>query len=159
MAPEQPNVGSLAGSLPGRSLSVRRQPVCGVLLSPNPVVRRLLFGLAVLSLLALAWIGFSGGWSQLSEAHTLGQKTQTVCQFAYGLFALLSVVTTFRGHRWSPVSYAGWTVSITLAGGLAPVVWGDASVAIGLLSGLATLLVALALIGLLRSGARGLRGA
>jgi hypothetical protein len=123
-------------------------------LTPSPLVRRIFLATALSSLLALAWNGFSGGTNQLSESQTLGQKAQTVSQFAYGLFALLSVATTFWGRRWSRVSHACWMVSVTLAGGLASVVWGGTSVAIGMLSGVATFLVALALIWLLRVGAR-----
>jgi hypothetical protein len=124
----------------------------------NPLVRRIVLTVAVLSLLALSWNGVSGGMSQRSEAHTLGQKVQTACQFAFGFFGLLSVVTTFIGRRWRTLSYTGWTVSITLAGGLAAVVWGDTSVAVGFLAGLASLGVALLLIWLLPLGARGLPG-
>jgi len=123
-------------------------------LSLNPVVRHALLALAILSLLPLAWSGFAGALSQLPDSHTLGQKFQTACQFAYACFALLSVATTFRARRWSSASYAAWAVSLTLAGGLAAVVWGDASVAVGLVSGLASLGIALGLIWLLRAGAR-----
>jgi hypothetical protein len=115
----------------------------------NPLVRRIVLTVAVLSLLALSWNGVSGG---------MGQKVQTACQFAFGFFGLLSVVTTFIGRRWRTLSYTGWTVSITLAGGLAAVVWGDTSVAVGFLAGLASLGVALLLIWLLPLGARGLPG-
>lgn len=122
----------------------------------SPILRRIVLAVALLSLLALAWTGLSGGWSQLAESHTRGQQIQTACQLAYGLFATLSVVTTFIARRWSRLCQAGWVVSITLAGGLASVAWGDTSVAVGLLAGGASLLVSLAIIWLLRTGSRGL---
>ena len=50
----------------------------------------------------------------------------------------------------------GWTISVTLAGGLAPVVWGDSSLPIGLVAGVACLLVAWGIAWLLRVAARGL---
>jgi hypothetical protein len=62
------------------------------------------------------------------------------------------VATTFGARRWSPISYAGWVVSVTLAAGLAAAVWGGTSMAVGVLSGVATLLIALAIIGLLHVG-------
>lgn len=81
---------------------------------------------------------------------------QTLTQFGYGLFAVLSLVTTFWARRVNPLMLAGWIVSVTLAAGLAAVVWGGTSLLMGLLSGAAALLVGLGIAWLLRVGARGL---
>jgi hypothetical protein len=107
-------------------------------------------------LLWLAWTGLRGGVDQLPQSTTPGQTIQTVTQFAYGLFALLSLLTTFWARRWNPHMLVGWTISVTLAGGLAPVVWGDSSLPIGLVAGVACLLVAWGIAWLLRVAARGL---
>lgn len=125
-------------------------------LTQRPRIRQALLAIGVIVLLWLAWIGLSGGVTQWPQAQTPGQVIQTGTQFAYGLFALLSVVTTFWARRWNPLVLAGWTVSVTLAGGLATVVWGDASLLTGFVAGGAALLVAMGIAWLLRAGARGL---
>ena len=66
--------------------------------------------------------------------------------------------TTFRGRRWSRVSHAGWTVSLTLAEGLASVVWGGKSEDIVMIPVVVTLLVAAALLWLSLVGGRDLTG-
>jgi len=128
-------------------------------LNPSPTVRRVLLGIALLLLGGLAWTGLSGGINQLPQSTTVGEKAQTLTQFAYGLFALLSAATAFRGRRWARVVRAGWVVSLALAAGLASVVWGETSLAIGLLSGAAAGLIALGIVRLLHEGARGLTSA
>ncbi len=110
----------------------------------------------MLLLLALAWTGLSGGVNQIDESITAGQKAQTFSQFAYGVFGVLGVVTIFWGRRWNPVILGFWVVSLTMAAGLASIVWGETGFGIGLLAGGATLLIALAIVWLLRVGARGL---
>jgi len=125
----------------------------------GPAVRRLLLIVAIVLLLALAWTGISGGISQLSSARTAGQSAQTVLQLVYGLFALLSIATTFWGRRWNGPMLVGWTVSLALTAGLASVVWGGTSILIGFLSGCAAGLIAVGIAWLLRvGGARGSPG-
>ena len=130
-----------------------------LILNPSPNVRRVLLTLAVVLLFALAWLGLSGGMANLADSHSLGQKAQTVTQFGYGLLAALGAVTTFWGRRWNRLVLRTWAVTITLAGGLASVVWGATSLLIGALSGAASLLCALGIIWMLRVGARGLTSA
>ena len=116
--------------------------------------RRALLVIAAALLLGLAWTGLRGGANQLSQPQSVGQAAQTLAQLAYGLFALLSVVTTIWARRWGLWMLAGWVVSVTLAAGLASVVWGGTSVAIGLLAGGATLLISSAIAWMLRAGGR-----
>ena len=118
--------------------------------------RRVLLGIAVLLLLGLAWTGLSGGINQLPLSTTPGEKTQSLTQLAYGLFALLSATTAFWGRRWAQLAEGGWVASATLAAGLAPIVWGGTGLAIGLLSGAAASLTALGILWLLHFGTRGL---
>jgi hypothetical protein len=117
-------------------------------------VRRVLLVIGLAILLFLAWTGVSGGVTQFSESRTLGQRAQTVAQFAYGIFGCLSAVTLVWGRRWAPLMQGCWIGTLTMAAGLAAVVWGGTSVMIGLLAGAGTFLVALAIAGLLRIGAR-----
>jgi len=106
-----------------------------------------------LFLLWITWTGVTQGIHQLPESRTPGQVTQSISQVGFGLFALLSLVTTFWSRRWNTLMLCGWIVSSTLAGGLASIVWGGTSLAVGLVAGLATLVVALAVAWLLRVGA------
>jgi hypothetical protein len=115
--------------------------------------------IASLLLIGLAWTGIRGGIHQFPQSQTPGQIVQTLTQLGFGIFALLSVLTTFWGARWNRFMLAGWTVTATLAGGLAPVVWGGTSRLIGFVSGAAALLVALGIAWLLRIGARSLTSA
>jgi len=125
----------------------------------NPIILRVVLAIALALLLGLAWLGVTGGIQQIPESHTPGQIAQTGTQLAYGVFALLSAVTTLWGRGWSRALLACWLVSLTFAAGLASVVWGGTSLAVGLLSGVAAFLVALAIIWLLRVGARSLTSA
>lgn len=125
----------------------------------SPALRLTLLAIAVLLFLGLAWTGIAGGINQLPQSQTTGQTAQTIAQLAYGFFALLSVVTTFWGRRWTFLVLGCWAISLMLAAGLASVVWGGTSLGIGLLSGGAALLIALGIAWLLRVGARGLTSA
>ena len=122
----------------------------------NIKVRRALLVLAVLLLLVLAWFGLQGGIQQSSELQSLAQRIQTAAQFAYGLFGLLTVASIFRTGRFARVVQVSWLVTITVAAGMAPVVWGGATLGAGLVAGLAALLFGLLILWLLRAGARGL---
>ena len=110
-----------------------------------------------LVLLGMAWVGVTQGIRQLPESETPGQIAQSLCQLAFGLFALLSLLTTFRRRRWNRLMLAGWTISVALAAGLASVFWGSTSILIGLASGAAALLIGLVVAWLLRIAARGLQ--
>ena len=118
----------------------------------------MLLAVALLLLLAQAWTSLSGGPRRLPESHTPGQKAQTAAEIACGLLSLVGVVTTFWRRVLGPWVLAGWVLGVTIAQGLAAVVWGRASVGGGLRTAGATLLAALGVVWLLRVGARGLSG-
>src|SRR5215212_10118440 len=105
--------------------------------------RRALLVLAVLLLLVLAWLGVQGGIHQWPQPQSPGQRIQTVAQFAYGFFAALTVASVWRSEAFGRVARVSFLVSLSLAGGLAPVVWGGAAWWTGLVAGLATLLIGL----------------
>ena len=113
----------------------------------------MLFVVVALSLVALTWSGVSAGVNQWNESRTTGQVAQTLTQFAFALFALLSLVTMFRGRRWNRAMGVGLTVSLGLAGGLASVVWGGTSVPIGIIAALASAAVGLLVAWLARVAA------
>ncbi len=121
-------------------------------------VRRALLVLAILLLLVLAWLGLQGGIQQWSELQSPAQRIQTTAQFAYGFLALLTVASISRTGRFARVVQVFWLVTITVAAGLAPVVWGAAAWWAGLVAGLAALLVGLLILWILNAGARGAKG-
>jgi hypothetical protein len=118
----------------------------------RPVVRRILLAGATLLLITVAWGALSGGLHQIPQARTLGQRVETTVQLACGLLSLLSVLTCFRWRRWGPPVRAAWAISLTTAAGFSSVVWGPPSLIVGLAFAAAALLVALAIIRLLRAG-------
>jgi TRAP-type C4-dicarboxylate transport system permease small subunit len=115
-----------------------------------PRVRQILLVIVCVLLLGLAWIGLSGGLHQLSQSRTPGQMVQTLTQFGFGVSALLSLVTTFRAQRLNPLMLVGWVISLSLAAGLASVVWGDTSLWVGLVAGSAALVIGLGIAWLVR---------
>ena len=119
----------------------------------RPLLRRVLFVVVALGLLGLAWSGLNGGVDQWDQSRTPGQIAQTLTQFAFALFALLSLVTMIWGRRWNRVMCAGLTVSLGLAGGLASVVWGGTSVPIGVIAALASAVIGLGITWLTRLAA------
>jgi hypothetical protein len=122
-------------------------------------MRRLALVLALLLLLGLTWTGVSGGLQQIPESQSSGQKAQSIFQLAYGVFGLSCFLTTFWVRHWGSLLQICWALSLSLAGGFASVVWGGTSLGIGLLSGGAALLIAVATLWLLRVGARSLTSA
>ena len=121
----------------------------------TPRLRRALLAIVGLLLLWLAWTGLTQGINQLPQSQTPGQIAQTLTQVAFGLFALLSLVTTLWARRWNTLMLAAWTVSVTLAAGLASVVWGGTSLLVGLLSGAGAFVIGLGIAWLLRVATRG----
>lgn len=91
--------------------------------------RRVFLAIALLLLLGLSWMGRWDGLHQIRQSHTIGQQAQTIAQIAYGLLSLLGLLTSFRARRWGPLILGCWAVSLSLAAGLASVVWGGTNVA------------------------------
>lgn len=117
------------------------------------------FAVALLLLAALAYGGLAGALAQWSEQRTSGQSVQTATQFLYGMLSLLAIVTAFTWRRAARAIQMTWAITLATSGGLASVMWGDTSAVIGVVSGLAALLVALGIVWLLRTGARGMGAA
>jgi hypothetical protein len=118
------------------------------------VLRGLLFAIAIVLLLVLAWTGINGGIHQLSTTATTGQTIQTALQLLYGALSVLSIVTVYWARRCNRPVLACWTISLALAGGLGATEWGGASLRIGIVSAAAAGLVGAGIAWLLRIGAR-----
>jgi hypothetical protein len=106
----------------------------------------------MLLLLALAWQALSGGFRQIPHSRTLGQRFETAMQIACGLLSLLSMLTCFCWRRWNRPVLVAWTLSLMTAAGLSSLVWGPPMFIIGLGFAAGALLVAMAIIWLLRAG-------
>jgi hypothetical protein len=117
-------------------------------------VSRVLLVIGVLLLLPLVWTGVSGAIEQYPGVHTTGQGFQTAAQLALGVSSALTILVTFWGRRWRLIVFAGFALSAMLAGGLAPVVWGQQGLTDGLLAGAASVLIAQLIIWLLVMGTR-----
>jgi hypothetical protein len=118
-------------------------------------VSLVLGAIAITLFLALAWVGVTGAFRQFSTTNTTGQQLQSASQLTYGILSAVSVAAWFWARRWSRPSFVGFVLSLALAGGLAPVVWGESTVALGVLSGVASLLIAWGFVWLLRFSAHG----
>lgn len=109
-------------------------------------------------LLGLAWTGIKGGVELVPPSQSASQKVEAFVQVAFGVFALLSVITIFWSRRWWSIVATGFTVTLAVAAGLFSIVWNRTSIASGLVAGTAALVVALAIVWLVWFGARGLTG-
>ena len=116
----------------------------------------MLLGFAVLLLLTCAWLGVRGGITQWPQSHSLGERTQTLAQFAYGVLSLVVVSSLLWERARRSAIGACWLASLTVAGGVAPVVWGGTSWIVGVVAGLATLGLGVLILWLLTVGTRGL---
>jgi amino acid transporter len=118
-----------------------------------------LTGIAVALLLFLGYTGIAGGMDQFDKSthdqYTIGQIVQTVFQLIFGVLSFAVIGTWFWKRSSSRPVIIAWIVSLTVAGGLASVAWGQTSIWIGIISGAASALVAWAIAALLRAGARG----
>lgn len=118
----------------------------------RPELRRFLVAGASLFLLAVAWVTLSGGLRQLPRSVTFGQQFETAVQLACGVLSLVSVVTSFRWRRWRMRVLTAWALSLSTAAGVSSLVWGPPSLSVGLIFGAGSLLLALAVIRMLRAG-------
>jgi hypothetical protein len=99
------------------------------------IVATLLNGFLVLLLLASAYLGLTGGFALVREAHSFAQKLATGTELLYGLTALVVLVAMAEQHRRTLLLLIVWAGALTATGALAPVVWGNTSVKVGAESG------------------------
>jgi len=119
---------------------------------PGPVARRVALAAALLLLLGAALTGLSNGPSLWSASHSAGQKVQAGAEIAFGLYALLGLVTAFTARRVAPIVLACFAMTLSVASGMFVVVWTRSSVIVGILTGAIALFVAWVIIWALRKG-------
>lgn len=101
---------------------------------------------ALLLLLAGAYLGLVNGPGEWPGATSARQRFAAGVEIGYGVMALVSVILLWMGHPRTMVAVWLWAVLITITGGIAPVFWGGASLKIGLLSALASGIVAVLVV-------------
>lgn len=116
-----------------------------------PLWRRLVLLLAVVLLLAFGWQGITGGVAEIPQSDTPGKLAQSIAQLAYGLSAIL-LFTSVRMPGLARYARIGWLVFLTLAGGLAPVVWGGTGPWPGLVAALGAFAIGYAVLWILALG-------
>jgi hypothetical protein len=116
------------------------------------VARGFCLALATLVLLVVAWGALSGAVRQFPRSDTFGQKIETALQLACGLLSLLSVLTTFVWRPSASRILPAWAGSFAAVAGLSALVWGPPQPGVALVFAGLALLVALAILRLLRAG-------
>lgn len=109
------------------------------------MMRNLGFWLSVFFLLLLGVAGLQGFLNDFHEAETLGQRIQTLTQISFGLTGIVAGIGAMMRQRWAGTLALVFAVAVSLAAGLAPVVWGDAGVGSGMASAGLAFLIGIAL--------------
>jgi hypothetical protein len=131
------------------AINVRNTPETLMTL-PRQVQSGLLAG-SMLFLMWLAWQALSGGFHQLPRSRTVGQKVETVVQIECGFLSLLVILTSFLWRRWAPLVRRLWSISLAITAGLSALVWGPPMPHIAALLAASALLVARAVLWILRT--------
>lgn len=99
----------------------------------------LVFLLAVL--LFFAYNGLVEGSNAIRTMRTPGEKLATATQLAYGVLAVLALASVWLRPAGTTRLLVAWAVPLVVTGTLAPMVYGDRGLGIGLLGGLVALLL------------------
>jgi hypothetical protein len=94
--------------------------------------------LIVALLLFTAYNGLYEGFNATRYGASVGQRVATGTQLAYGAFAVAALAAMVARRRWAGSLLVLWGIAVVATGALAPVVWGDTPVRVGVLAGLAT---------------------
>ena len=97
---------------------------------------------AIVLLVALCGTGMNSARDAWPSAMTTGQRVQTAAQMIYAVIGLLAAVSL--AARW-PIArrlFRIFAIAVTLAAGLAPVVWGEAAWWTGAIAAVAAAVIA-----------------
>jgi hypothetical protein len=86
-------------------------------------------------------LGVRTNISDWQSATTIGQKLAGAGVLLYGPIGIVAAVALLLGKRVGKPLLIAFSVLASLVGGLAPVVWGDASPMYGILSGFSSALL------------------
>lgn len=98
--------------------------------------------LAILLLIAMGATGLNGAGGSWTGATTFAQRVQSASQFTYSVFALLAAVALAARWPIARILFLGFAIAATVAGGLAPVVWGGTAWWTGAVAALAAAAIA-----------------
>ena len=97
----------------------------------------------ILALIAGIWFGLKEGYDSWTGVSSTGQRIAGGAQLLYGVAAVAALWGLLARARWTPFAFAVCSAAVTITAALAPVVWGESSWTIGLISGFSTLIIAL----------------
>ena len=106
--------------------------------------------------LAFAFLGINGWWNQLSQCDTAGRLIQTFAQLGYGAVGLLVGGLLIAKRLVPKILEWSWIGTMTIAGGMAPIVWADSGILSGVAGAIAAMVIALGTIWLTRRVSRAL---
>ena len=95
-------------------------------------------------------------WNVWSHCDTVGRQVQATFQIIYGILSLLAGVLLTMKRSLPKVLEWTWSVALSVAAGMAPVVWSTGSELQGVAAAVGGVLVALGILWLERRGFRGL---
>lgn len=95
-----------------------------------------------LLLAASAYNGIYEGLIAIRTAGTRGMLVASVTQLLYGGLGALALLALAVRRDWVAPLLVGWGITVTLTAGLAPVVYGGASLFTGIGTGVLTALIA-----------------
>jgi hypothetical protein len=97
---------------------------------------------AIVALLLLtAYAGISGGIDSSRSAARGGQRLAATTQLIYGASAIAALIAIALRLRVALPLLILWGAALTVTGGLAPVVWGEGGIPVGLAAGLSVAVV------------------
>jgi hypothetical protein len=97
---------------------------------------------AVALLVAINGLGLQSAVDALDSADTVGHQAAIATQFGYALTGLLAAGALLGRRSWANGPLWVWAGLVTLTGGMAPVVWGEAGMGAGLVAGAASAVIA-----------------
>jgi hypothetical protein len=104
--------------------------------------RRVAGWVGIVLLIAVSLLGLQSAVGQLSDAATMGQWTCTWTQWVYAVAGIVAAAGVLTRRSWPRQVLWIWAISVTITGGLAPVVWGGSPPMVGLTAGLASAAIA-----------------
>ncbi|MFL5562017.1 MAG: hypothetical protein ACJ79K_11125 [Gemmatimonadaceae bacterium] len=97
---------------------------------------------AIVLLVALCGTGMNSARDDWSSAMTTGQRAQAVAQVVYSAAGLLAAVALAARLPVARRLFRIFAIAVTLAAGLAPVVWGETAWWTGVLAAVAAAVIA-----------------
>lgn len=92
-------------------------------------------------LLLTTYAGLVEGPDAMRSAATQGQRVAALTQMLYGVFAVAALIAMPLRPRFVLPILVLWGAALTVTGGLAPVVYGETGILVGVMAGVSVALV------------------